>query len=369
MSWIKRNLFFVVGSLVALVLMGLAGFFLYSKWQANNQVQADLASDYEKLKQLKAQNPHPGDAKVNNIEIARAQQNQVSNVIYAARSRFVPVPRIPSAEDAPKVSDQSFSVSLSRTLDQLQKQATNASVTLPPDYKFSFEAQKNKVSFNQASLLPLAIQLGEVKSICDILFDAKVNALDNIRRERATTEDSGSGGLQTDYHTEKTVTNDLAVITPYELTFKCFSAELGQVLSGFAASPHAFIVKTINVEAAPVSQTQDQPLTPTTPSPVYYQPQPQNPAAESMDAAARFARRYGISGGGRYSGGGAAGPGGGVALRTGPAQPVYTPPPTAYAQPVANPGKNTALPTVLDERQLKVTVNLALVKPLPPKQK
>ena len=83
MSWIKRNLFFFIGSVVAVVLMGLAGFFLYTKWQANNQVQTDLASDYEKLKRLKTQNPHPGDAKVNNIEIARSQQKDVSNVSLA----------------------------------------------------------------------------------------------------------------------------------------------------------------------------------------------------------------------------------------------------------------------------------------------
>ena len=38
MSWIKRNLFFVIGSVVALALMGLAGWFLYTKWNLNNQI-------------------------------------------------------------------------------------------------------------------------------------------------------------------------------------------------------------------------------------------------------------------------------------------------------------------------------------------
>ena len=35
MDWIKRNLYFLVGSFVALVLMGLAGWYLYSKGQEN----------------------------------------------------------------------------------------------------------------------------------------------------------------------------------------------------------------------------------------------------------------------------------------------------------------------------------------------
>src|SRR5512141_583053 len=99
MSWIKRNLFFFIGSVVALALMGLAGWFLYSKWQLNNSVQTELAGAYDKLKGLKTQNPHPGDAKVNNIEIARAQQKEVTNFVQTARSHFASVPRIPSPED------------------------------------------------------------------------------------------------------------------------------------------------------------------------------------------------------------------------------------------------------------------------------
>ena len=46
------------------------------------------------------------------------------------------------------------------------------------------------------------------------------------------------------------VTNNLAVMTPYGVTFRGFSPELAQVLDGFAASPHGFIVKAINVQPA-----------------------------------------------------------------------------------------------------------------------
>ncbi len=46
------------------------------------------------------------------------------------------------------------------------------------------------------------------------------------------------------------VTNNLAVLTPYVVTFRGFSAELASVLAGFAASPHGFIVKGINVQPA-----------------------------------------------------------------------------------------------------------------------
>ena len=45
-----------------------------------------------------------------------------------------------------------------------------------------------------------------------------------------------------------TRTNQFAVITPYEVAFHCFSGELAAVLSSFAADPHGFVVRGVNVE-------------------------------------------------------------------------------------------------------------------------
>ncbi|HEY5909736.1 MAG TPA: Amuc_1100 family pilus-like protein, partial [Verrucomicrobiae bacterium] len=197
MSWIKRNLFFFIGSIVALVLMGLAGWSSYAKWQLNNKILADLKANFEELRGLTTRNPHPGDGKINNIQNAKDQQLQYSNYMARTRVYFEPIERLPSSEDAPKLTDRDLTTALSKTIDQLQKQATVASVTVSSNYYFSFEALRGKVSFDPKGLLPLATQLGEVKAICDVLFQAKVNALENIRRERVASEDS-LGGLQTD---------------------------------------------------------------------------------------------------------------------------------------------------------------------------
>jgi len=383
MSWIKRNLYFVIGSAVALALMGLAGWFLYSKWALNNEILTSLNTDYEELRRLNSQRPHPGNEKINNIKAAQEEQKQLADFIQSTRRYFQPIARIPSPEDAPEVTDHDFSAALSRTIDQLQKDATNASVILPANYNFSFEAEKQRVSFAKAGLVPLATQLGEVKTICDVLIQAKINSIDNIRRERVAAEDSGSGGLQTDYLTEKTTTNELAMLSPYEVTFRCFSTELGTVMAGFGCSPHGLIVKTINVEPAPASTTTEQPVFAQMPAyapryaPSYTQPTypggVPNANAESATAEARMAARYGLNRYGRGAPGGGSGAMGGVALRqpgTPAPQPNYNYQyqqyrPQAYMQtPAANKG---GLPTVLDEKQLRVTINLVVVKLLPPK--
>lgn len=359
MSWIKRNLFFAIGSLVALILMGLAGWFLYSKWSLNNEVLASLNNDYEELKKLNSQNPHPGSGPINNIKLAQEQRDQLREFIKKTRAYFEPIPRIP---DLPKISDRDFSAALSHTIERLRTEATNASVALPPDnYSFSFTSQKNKISFAAGSLDRLAIQLGEVKAIAEILFDAKINSLDNIRRERVSQDDSF--GLQTDYVGDRTETNALAGPTLYEVTFRSFSSELAVVLAGLASSPRSFLVKTINVELAPAVAAPE----PTTPAftmapTMVVQPNPMQEEMERQQSAAAAQAAMAA----RYGGGmGAAQSLGGIQYRgLNTSQPQ-----TYYAQPQsgAAPANKGGLPTVLDEKLLKITLNLYVVKLLPSK--
>jgi len=357
MDWIKRNLYFLIGSLVALALMGLAGWYLYSKWQLNNEILGKLDEQYAKLKRLGEQNPHPGYGNVDNIKAAKEQQQQLQAYIQKAYQYFQHCPPIPVPESG-KLTSQEFSSALSRTIDQMQRDANKASVTLPPKdatgqtYSFSFAAQSKSLDYARGSLEPLSVQLSEVKAICTVLFQAKVNALDYIRRERVSDDDSK--GPQTDYLPEKSVTNELAVLSPYEVRFLCFSSELAAVLAGFASSPCGLLVKTINVESAPAAApAADQTVTPGVYAPVYVPPPALAPGGP-MTPEAMFARRYGMRG----PGGGRLGPGGLMQPR-----PAYVPP----VAPAPAPANRGGLPLALDEKQLKITLMLNAVKPVSPK--
>ena len=334
MAWVKRNLGFLIGSVVALALMGMTGWYLYSKWQLNNEILDKLNEQYAKLQHLNQQNPHPGSGKINNIEEAKKQQQQLRAFIGRTGNYFQRIPRIP---DLPKITDHDFSVALSGTIYRLQRDATNASVALPPKYSFSFEAERQRVTFDPRGIEPLSVQLGEVKAICDVLDQAKINSLDNVRRERVSADDAV--GPQSDYLVERSSTNQLAVIAPYELTFRCFSPELASVLAGFASSPFGLLVKTINVELAPASasSSENPAVVMATTEPVRVALPP--PRAAEGEAEA-FRKRYGLA------------PGGPAAAPP-PVQPVGAPP-----APAARGG----LPTVLDEKRLKVTLMLNVVK-------
>src|SRR5262249_3237829 len=162
-----------------------------------------------------------------NIAAAVEEQKQVRGVLDKAENCFVPIPAIPPSTN---VSGQEFAAALRQTVDQMQRDAASASVVVPPNCSFSFTAGRPLVLFGQGSLQPLTGQLGEVKVICDVFNKAKVNALNAIRREKVSADDEK--GPASDYTTLTSQTNDLAIITPYEVQFQCFSPDLAMVLSG-----------------------------------------------------------------------------------------------------------------------------------------
>jgi hypothetical protein len=357
MDWIKRNLYFVIGSAVALLLLGGAGFYYYSTWKANSEVLTKLHEQYAKLSSLNSKNPHPGrPPESDNIKLAKEQEQQLSVFKEQAQKSFQRIPNIP---EGAKVAGEEFVTSLRHTIDQLQKAATNSSIGIPSDYGFSFTAQRNLMRYKEGTLEPLSVQVGEVKAICDVLFQARVNNLEYIHRERITPEDNQATSF--DYLVQKSVTNDLAVLTPYEVKFRCFTPELAQAVSGFANSPHGLIVKTINVEPAPAVEATPADVTMATPVIPYYPSPSGAPSpdgvrpggrAEEAASAAAFRRRYGLDS--RYGRG-----------------PMPIPPPTTpqVAAPVAPTAPSKGLQTVLDEKQLLVTMMLNVVKLLPPSSK
>lgn len=247
MAWIKRNLFFTIGSVIALLLLGAAGYYNFSSWSQNKAGMDKVQEAYNNLATDYNSQPSPGNDQVDNIKTAQEQEQQLRDWIKDAKTHFQAAPPIPNPPDG-TVTTEEFAGSLRRTIQNLQQEAMNENVELPPDYGFTFAAERNLVTFTPGSLNPLASHLGEIKALCEIMFDAKINALDSIQRE--VVSDNDAAGPQSDYLADKTITTDQATITPYTITFRCFSSDLANVLSAMASSEHCFIVKGINVMPA-----------------------------------------------------------------------------------------------------------------------
>jgi len=247
MGWIKRNKLFAVSVILALGMLGAAGFYDYQSWSRNDAAFSNLNEIYGKLHGLTGKKISAGNDKVDNIKAARDQEGRLQAWISQARKYFQPIKRIPDASNG-ALRTEEFKQALDRTIAQLQQDARGANVALPPDYGFSFTAERNRVTFAPGSLDPLSVQLGEVQVISEILFDAQINSLDGVQRQRVSDDDTA--GTQSDYIDESSQTNDFAVLTPYQITFRAHTPEIAEVLGGFENSPHGFIVKGINVQRA-----------------------------------------------------------------------------------------------------------------------
>ena len=326
MGWIKRNLFFVIGGVVALGLLGASGFYIFTAWSHNGSSTAKINEIYGTLNSLHSQKYLPGKDEIN-TKTAKEQQQEVETWITGADKYFQPVQPIPPGT----VTSESFASSLRRTIDLLQREADAGSVVVPPKYDFSFSAQRPLVKFAPGSLEALAVQLGEVKSITEILFSTRINALDSIQRIRVSTDDLT--GPQGDYIDGQPITNDLAVITPYVVTFRSFTPELARVISAFANSSNAFLVKAINVQPASAASTTTVGGYPGTPG-GYGMPNPDAYPPGEREAMP-----------GRY-----------------PGAMGYPPPGAPMAQPGVGRG---GLPIVLKEQLLRITLEVDLVKLLP----
>lgn len=392
MDWVKRNLAFVIGTGLAVVLMLLSGFYLYSNSAKNNEAREQLEAEYNELKRLHQLKPHPGKGDVDNISLARQQKDELLQVIARVEEQLEPITAIPANTN---VTGEQFSASLRRTIDQLNRGAKSSSVIVPTNYNFSFEAEKRLVKFAPGSLDRLAVQLGEVKALSEILFAAKVNKLTGLRRPRVSPDDWT--GPQSDYFGEPSETNELAVISPYEISFESFSAELSAVVSGFANSPHGIVIEGLNVRPAKALAARGsrygmgataQPGA----QPIYAAPVDSPYGAEVGGGYDRYGGgAAGIGEGGGYDrygggGGGYGGGGGQTQIRrptfnrpalggrqASPYEAAPTPQPQRmYAQPGARStvgtGAAAGSQTLIDEHPLTVTMIVKVIKPLPPQE-
>jgi len=333
---------------VAIGLLAVAVVYYLQKEGANNEVKEKLNAAYAELKHINELNPHPGYAnsggstsKVDNILIGQRQIGEMRAFVGKARAAFVPVPPIP---DTPRLSGQEFTAELLRTIDQMRRDARNAGVTLPAtNYNFAFDSIVPKVTFTASSLHLLARQLGAIKVINDVLTSAKINGIEGLRRVKVCAEDDATR-FPNDYTSQSVQSNEWAVLEPFDLTLRCFSAELAGVMAGLASSPHGIIVKTINIEAVPPAAGgafgaggEPQPA-----APVAFIPQPMPPpgGGEPGGMDARMRRRYGQAGG--------------------MPPPQFAPPPVAFARGPAP--ANRLPPPVLYEQAVRVTLTLFFVQ-------
>lgn len=357
MKWLKQNLLLVVSGVVAVGLLGFAGYFLWDKIQQRNGVTEQLNAATTELERLLNREVHPSEE---NIKAAKAEQKRMAESLEAAKAYF------PSTGLTNSLEGAAFKAFLETAIHDMTVEAEKSGVTLPPKpYNFSFTAQRPLVNFAAGSIDPLTTQVMDIKALMSCLFKAKIHSLVSIRRASVSSDDPAGS---VDYLTKKMATNSVtgAVIAPYEVTFQCFTTELADALSNLAHSRVTFVIT--NVIVSPTSAVSPTPGTETA-----------TPAMSTM--AQRYggmdpaiASRYGLGGGGRGAGMSAAmasryglSPGGAQPAAGASAPQAGTPGVPGSSTATTSPTPRTGPQTVIDEKPLKVTLSAHSIRIHPPR--
>ena len=340
MHWIKRNLVLVIGIAISLALLGGAGYYLYANSEENFGRDEELDKLKVELEGLKG-GVFPSEA---NIALIRSNTAAVQGFMQQGERVF--------ASDPVKVLGESqIKVGLANLVDTLRRDATNAGVEVPPKYEFTYGEVKVMPRLPAYALEPLTNQFREVRSLCTILFNAKVRALESFQRAPSFPDEPRSADLMSDRvpQTNTLSTNISVVITPYRLVFRGFSSHLTDVLNALSSAKEFYAVRQVDVE--PSGGAMESPGT-------------------GMQGNMMNMPNFGPMGNpalptpGFPSPGGFS-PGGGVGLQpTGAAAPggQRPPPPKGPGGVNIPPPPKSSLTKILDEKPLRITLTLDVVK-------
>ncbi|MCX8156241.1 MAG: Amuc_1100 family pilus-like protein [Verrucomicrobiae bacterium] len=243
MQWVKRNLFFVIGAAVAVVLIVLAVVNLIGKLNRDRLATEELEQQWHTLKGYYDMNPFPSQE---NLNAMRGDVNRLRRFMADGRPLFTPV------KATLYNNPQQFKTALDNMVAQLNASAKKAGVILPPQFYYGFQGQAHQLNFSLGGMRTMSHQMAEIQKFCEILFEAKINRLESVARARAGVDDDNPAVSTAELTDENIRTNRLGAVYPYRLTFRCFSGELAAVMEGFANSPHGFLVKAVEVEAVPL---------------------------------------------------------------------------------------------------------------------
>ena len=326
MSWIKRNLAFVISLAVALGLLIGGAVYLFSAQSDAEAANGELEAKKNQYDTLVKREPYPN---TKNIEVAKAEQVRFAELKSQSLTTFSQYPVVGALDDA------SFKALLTRTIGDLERSAERKGVKLPSGsdassgasskYNFTFSTQRRELRLPPNTLQPLALALTDIREFSEILFASKIHSLVYIKRSAiGTNEPAGSG----DILSKKVGTNTVigAGIHPYEVQFQCFSSELGEVLSRFVAASNAYVLKTVNVDRPSADGAESAEAAPV------------NPASSMMAMMSRYGLRPGMG------------------TMPPASQPGATPPTTS--------GKVGDI--VLEQKPIRVTLGFEVVRLAPP---
>lgn len=249
--YLKRHLLGIVGLLLAGGFVA-GGFVLNGKF-ATSMETAKAEYEGAVANRDKIQN---SSVKVDskNVAVLRDVAKEYTDFVTSAGQVFgskIPAP----------MNSNDYLNYMVQTIALLNEQATNNLVRVPNDlltradlnFSFTFAPLMTQAEISEDKIPELQVQMEDIKNICQILFDSRIQSIEQIQRNRVTTEDRKALANPNYLDTRQAYTNSISVVRPYRVKFRCLSNGIAKTLSGFAKQDTFYVVRTLEVTPAGAS--------------------------------------------------------------------------------------------------------------------
>ena len=158
-----------------LVLLAVAGFFLYRGISRFQTSESELNAARGELDNLYARNPFPSPPNVVQETTNLVLLKQQFNAFLTGLGQGQP--------DMVKQTPAAFMGSFWQTQKELLRQAKASAVVVPGDFKFGFAAYGSGELPVADDVPGLTLQLSIVTNLCAMLYDSRINELIRVERE------------------------------------------------------------------------------------------------------------------------------------------------------------------------------------------
>jgi hypothetical protein len=244
---------FDIGMIIAFAVVGLLGgaawWYLSGALQAAQAQDAQVKSDFDASAAKGGIIVSPGNAKIlqANGDLLKAQVDPVISTYL--------LPKENGISTIAKEDPVAWKHDLDEDVRTLTTDARSHAITLPDNFYFGFSRYLTE-SPNDEATATLSKQRAGIKTISEILINAKINALSRVRRTyeedpHAGKESNSSGPERTEGDQlggyAVTVPGGTYTAYPFEFEFDTTAESLRPVVDELVKSPYLFIVRTIEV--------------------------------------------------------------------------------------------------------------------------
>ena len=251
--YLKRHVIGIVG-LVLAIAFGVSGFMMMGKAKdAIGAVETDFAAKKDQRSNLEKGQALGGSQ---GVKLDSKNVDAADDEAEIHRTFIKEAGEVIREDTVDPMGSEEFMVYLANVLDemnqrarealvQIQRDSTNATIRIP--YNFTFMNLRSVPVIAKNRIPELQVQLKDIRAISGVLFRSRVRSIESLQRTRVTIEDLTAGGSSDFLDNRSKYTNNVSVVRPYRVSFKCLSGGIAKTLNGFASEKNFVVIRKMEV--------------------------------------------------------------------------------------------------------------------------